>query len=56
MTLAEASMRSRPPTADATDWRGQALAEQPITIVIEPPGPLARELHRARAARSCRRR
>jgi 4-aminobutyrate aminotransferase len=42
MTLAEASIMVA--TAAATKLAQQALAEQPITIVTEPPGPLARAM------------
>jgi 4-aminobutyrate aminotransferase len=42
MTLAEASIMVA--TAAATKLAQQALAEQPITIVTEPPGPMARAM------------
>ncbi len=42
MTLAEASIMVA--TAAATKLAQQALAEQPITLVTEPPGPLARAM------------
>ena len=44
MTLAEASMTVEAAEADANQLARQALAKQPITIVTEPPGPLARAL------------
>jgi 4-aminobutyrate aminotransferase len=44
MTLAEASMTVEAAEADANQLARQALAQQPITIVTEPPGPLARAL------------
>jgi len=44
VTLAEASVTVAAAEADANQLARQALAEQPITIVTEPPGPLARAL------------
>jgi 4-aminobutyrate aminotransferase len=44
MTLAEAQMTVAAAEADANQLARQALAGQPITIVTEPPGPLARAL------------
>jgi 4-aminobutyrate aminotransferase len=44
MTLAEVSMTVEAAEADANQLARQALAQQPITIVTEPPGPLARAL------------
>jgi len=44
MTFAEAQMTIAAAEADANQLARQALAGQPITIVTEPPGPLARAL------------
>jgi 4-aminobutyrate aminotransferase len=44
MTLAEVQMTVAAAEADANQLARQALAGQPITIVTEPPGPLARAL------------
>ncbi len=42
--LAEGSVTVEAAEADANQLARQALAQQPITIVTEPPGPLARAL------------
>jgi len=44
MVLAEGSVTVEAAEADANQLARQALAKQPITIVTEPPGPLARAL------------
>jgi 4-aminobutyrate aminotransferase len=44
MILTEASVTVEAAEADANQLARQALARQPITIVTEPPGPLARAL------------
>jgi len=44
MILAEGSVTVEAAEADANQLARQALAKQPITIVTEPPGPLARAL------------
>jgi 4-aminobutyrate aminotransferase len=44
VTLAEVSIAVAAAEADANQLARQALAQQPITIVAEPPGPLARAL------------